>query len=138
MTDAESGSAPQQLVVGADLTLQSDRADVSITTADGMLVVDVDSVGGLVALYDLQQRVTATAGYWLPETVELPDETPLVFNSPAVIRVRGRAVANYVPNGTDGLLARVSSLSMIQLSPRGVFGAGAAEAAARIRGWLGA
>jgi hypothetical protein len=32
----------------------------------------------------------------------------------------------------------VSSLSKIQLSPRGVFGAVAAEAAARLRGWLGA
>ena len=137
MTDAESGSAPEQLVVGVDLTLQSDRADVSITTADGMLVVDVDSLGGLFALYDLQQNVTATAGHWLPETDELPDETPLVFNSPAVIRVRERVVATYVPDGTGGLLARVSSLSMIQLSPRGLFGAVAAEAAARLRGWLG-
>jgi len=138
VTDAESGSAPQQLVVGADLTLQSDRADVSITTADGMLVVDVDSLGGLVALYDLQQTVTATAGYWLPETDALPAETPLVFNSPAVVRVRGQVVANYAPDGTDGLLSRVPLLSMIQLSPRGVFGAVAAETAARFRGWLGA
>jgi len=138
VTDAESGSAPQQLVVGADLTLQSDRTDVSITTADGTLVVDIDSLGGLFALYDLQQSVTATAGYWLPETDALPDETPLVFNSPAVIRVRERAVAHYVPDGTDGLLARVSSLSMIQLSPRGVVGAVAAEAGSRLRGWLGA
>ena len=138
MTDAESGSAPQQLVVGADLTLQSDRTDVSITTADGTLVVDIDSLGGLFALYDLQQSVTTTADYWLPETDALPDETPLAFNSPAVIRVRGRAVAHYVPDGTDSLLARVSSLSMIQLSPRGVFGAVAAEAGSRLRGWLGA
>lgn len=138
MTDAESGSAPQQLVVGADLTLQSDRADVSITTADGTLAVDVDSLGGLYALYELTQNVTATAGYWLPEMNALPAETPLVFNAPAVIRVRGQAVAHYVPDGADGLLARVSSLSMIRLSPRGLLGAVAAESAARLRGWLGA
>jgi len=138
VTDAESGSAPQQLVVGADLTLQSDRADVSITTADGTLVVDVDSLGGLFALYDLQRNVTATAGYWLPETDALPPETPLVFNAPAVIRVRGQSVARYVPDGSSGLLSRVSSLSKIQLSPQGLFGAVAAEAAAQLRGWLGA
>ena len=97
MTDAEPGSPPQQLVVGADLTLQSDRADVSITTADGTLVVAVESLGGLVALYDLQRNVTATAGDWLPASDDLPAETPLVFNSPAVIRVRGQPVARYVP-----------------------------------------
>jgi len=138
VTDAESGSSPQQLVVGADLTLQSDRADVSITTADGTLVVDVDSLGGLFALYDLQQNVTATAGYWLPETDALPEETPLVFNSPAVIRVREHLVARYVPGDTGGLLSGLSSLSMMQLSPRGLFGAVAAEAGARLRGWLDA
>ena len=138
MTDAEPGSSPQQLVVGADLTLQSDRADVSITTADGTLVVDIDSLGGLFALYDLRRNVTATAGYWLPDTAGLPAETPLVFNSPAVIRVRGQTVAHYVPDGSSGLLSRVSSLSKIQLSPQGLFGAVAAEAAAQLRGWLGA
>ena len=138
MTDAESGSSPQRLVVGADLTLQSDRGAVSITTADGTLVVAADNLGGLYALYDLQQNVTATAGYWLPDTIELPDETPLVFDSPAVIRVRGYTVARYVPDSANGMLSRVPSLSMIHLSPRGLLSAVAAESAARLRGWLGA
>ncbi len=137
MTDAESGSAPQQLVVGADLTLQSDRADVSITTADGTLVVAVETLGGLYALYTLQRNVTATAGYWLPDIDGLPAETPVVFRSPAVIRVRGRTVARYVPDDSDGLLGRLSSLSMLRLDPQGLFGAVAAETTARLRGWLG-
>jgi len=122
--------------VGADLTLQSDRADVSITTADGALVVAVDTIGGLFALYDLQQNVSATAGDWLPDSDALPAETPLVFNSPAIIRVRDRMVARYVPGETGGLLGRVSSLP-IRLSPRGLIGAVAAESAATLRGWLG-
>ena len=137
MTDAEPGSSPQQLVVGADLTLQSDRADVSITTADGTLVVDVDSLGGLFALYDLQRNVTATAGYWLPDSDALAADRPLVFNSPAIIRLRGRVVARYLPGESGGLVGRLSSLP-IQLSPRGLIGAVAAESAARLRGWLGA
>lgn len=136
MTDAEPGSPPQQLVVGADLTLQSERADVSIKTADGTLVVAVESIGGLAALYDLQRNVSATAGYWLPDSDALPAETPLVFNSPAIIQVRGRVVARYLPGESGGLLGRVSSLP-IRLSPTGLIGAVAAESAARIRGWIG-
>ena len=137
MTDAEPGSPPPQLVVGADLTIQSDRADVSITTADGTLVVAVDSIGGLAALYDLQRNVSATAGYWLPDSDALAADRPLVFNSPAIIRLRGRVVARYLPGESGGLVGRLSSLP-IQLSPRGLIGAVAAESAARLRGWLGA
>ncbi len=135
MTDAEPGSSSQQLVVGADLTLQSDRADVSITTADGTLVVALESIGGLVALYELQRNVSATAGNWLPDSDDLPTETPLVFNSPAIVQVRGRVIARYLPDD-PGLLGRVSSLP-IRLSPGGLIGTVAAESAARLRGWLG-
>ena len=137
MTDAESGSPPQQLVVGADLTLRSARTDVSITTADGTLVVAIGSIGGLAALYDLQRTISATTGSWLPDTDTLPAETPLVFNSPAIIRVRGRVVARYRPDDHGGLLGRVSPLP-IRLSPTGLIGAVAAESAARLRDWIGA
>ena len=136
MTDAEPGSPPPQLVVGADLTLQSDRADVSITTADGTLVVAVDSIGGLFALYDLQRNVSATAGYWLPDSDSLAADRPVVFNSPAILRLRGRVVASYLPGETGGLFGRLLSLP-IQLSPKGLIGAVAAESAATLRGWLG-
>ena len=136
MTDAEPGSPPPQLVVGADLTLQSDRADVSITTADGTLVVAVDSIGGLFALYDLQRNVSATAGDWLPDSDALPGERPLVFNSPAILRLRDRVVARYLPGESGGLFGRLSSLP-IRLSPRGLTEAVAAESAATLRGWLG-
>ena len=136
MTDAEPGSPPPQLVVGADLTLQSDRADVSITTADGTLVVAVDSIGGLFALYDLQRNVSATAGYWLPDSNALAGDRPVVFNSPAILRLRGRVVASYLPGETGGLFGRLLSLP-IQLSPQGLIGAVAAESAATLRGWLG-
>ncbi|ERH01078.1 MAG: hypothetical protein J07HN6_02710 [Halonotius sp. J07HN6] len=128
MTDAESGSPQRQLVVGADLTLESDRADVSISTADGTLVVAVESIGGLFALYDLQERVTGSAGEWLPTGDELPDETPLVFNAPAEIRLRGHTVARYDPDGSAGLLGRLTGVTGVAVAPAGVLRALAAEA----------
>ena len=127
MTDAESGSPQRQLVVGADLTLESDRADVSITTADGTLTVAVESVGGLFALHNLEESVTSSMGEWLPIGDELPDDTPLVFNAPAVIRLRGHTVARYNPNGTAGLLGRLTGLTGVEVAPAGMLRALAAE-----------
>ena len=137
MTDAESGSPPRQLVVGADLTLESDRADVSITTADGTLLITVESIGGLAALYDLQERVIGSAGEWLPAPDSLPDDAPIEFKAPAVVQLRGHSIARYDPEGSTGLFGRTTGIPGLQIEPAGLLRAVGAETAGQLRRWIG-
>jgi hypothetical protein len=128
VTDAESGSPPRQLVVGADLTLESDQADVSITTTDGKLVVAVESVGGLRELYNLEESVTGSASELLPVGDELPDDSLFAFNTPADVTLHGHTIAHYNPEGSAGLLGRLTGVAGVEVKPAGVLRALAAEA----------
>ncbi|TQQ79270.1 hypothetical protein EGH24_11600 [Halonotius terrestris] len=113
-------SAPRQLVVGVDLTLHSEAGEITVHTADGQLVVDADSLAALRALYGLRGNVRATASNWLPKLDAVAAETPLVFNSPAEISVRGQRVARYTPGSESGLLGRLLSVGPIQPAPVGL------------------
>jgi len=111
---SDPDSAPRQLVVGVDLLLRTDAAELSVRTAAGQLVVDADSFRALRALYALRGDVRSTAGNWLPELDAIADETPVVFNSPAEIRVRGWPVARYTPGKPPSRFSRLLSIGPFQ------------------------
>ena len=117
---SDPDSAPRQLVVGVDLLLRTDAAELSVRTAAGQLVVDADSFRALRALSALRGDLRSTAGNWIPELDAIADETPVVFNSPAEIRVRGRRIARYTPGEPTSKLDRLLSVGPFQLDPAGL------------------
>ena len=135
--DSSRDSAPRQLVVGIDLTLHAPAGEITVRTADGRLVVDADSFAALRALYGLRGNVRATASNWLPKLEAIADETPLVFNSPAEIRVRGRPVARYTPGRESSRLGRLLSVGPIQPAPGGLLRAVGSDLRERIGRWIG-
>ena len=117
-----SDSPKRTLVVGADLTLETDDTRIEITTADGRLYVDSDDLAGLWALYRLAESIEATGGRWLAAIESRLDESEeaIALNVPVVVRVDGVTVGRYTPGGTVGPLGRLLGGRPVRASPVGI------------------
>lgn len=103
MTDSD----PKQLVCGVDLTLQTATATIEITTSDGHLFVDADSISALRELYGLHRSVDSTANNWLTAITAASDS--VVLRVPVVICVDGTPIARYDPTDSSRLLRLVGT-----------------------------
>jgi hypothetical protein len=117
-----SDSPKRTLVVGAELTLETDDTRIEITTADGRLYVESDDLDGLWALYRLVESIEATGGHWLEAIAPRLEASnrPLAVSVPVVVRVDGVTVGRYTPGGAVGPLGRLLGGRPIRASPVGI------------------
>lgn len=107
MSDSDS----KQLVCVVNLTVETATATIDITTSDGMLFVDADSLAGIRELYRLQQSVNSTMGAWLPQLSETGEAVEI--RVPVVVRVDSTPIVRYDPTAKS----RLSTLLGVPLQP---------------------
>jgi len=115
-----SDDPTRTLIVGAELTLESDDARLDISTADGTLFVDCADLDSLVAAYRLRESVQATSERLVSAGVDAVEATNIAFSVPVVVRVDGVRVARYAPRGSVGPLGRLLGGRPVRSDPLGV------------------
>ncbi len=114
-----SDSPKRTLVVGAELTLETDDARIDIHTSDGTLYVDCDTVEALLAAYRLRESLSQTSARWISAGETTLADSQLAVSVPVVVRIDGVRVGRYTPRGSVGLLGRLLGGLPVRSSPLG-------------------
>jgi len=113
---------PRGLLVEAELTVELPESTLRLHTEGDTLYVEAPDFG---ALRELRATATSDAVDWLRQ---LGADSPLVIETPVLVRVRGVPVARYDPSRSAGWLA-----DRLGMAPFRVDLAGVLQAAGRRR-----
>lgn len=105
---------PRGLLVEADLTVDLPESSLRLHSEGDTLYVEAPDFG---TLRELRATATSDAVGWFRQ---LGADSPLVIETPVLVRVRGVPVARYEPSGSAGWLADRLGFSPFRIDLTGV------------------